>query len=750
MNLKKKFGKRNISRAALLTASLLITALLAAGCAGRVEAPVTRGPASANEKSAAKEESSIEESKIEKITAEDVKANSKSEALETAFEEASDKNSSKVQSPKEKSEDKAGSNANTEDKADAKADKEDIKNSAADSGSKGGKNAAASTEDEDAVKPEGGKSSQKPNKAAKAPEIENNGGYFVRCGDYVYFRIYGPDALPDTALFAGFMQPVPGSMSSIWRLNLKTNQYEKLFNDGGYGGLWFFQDALWLNRSTEYGDIVYNVDLETYEKHDITWGRIACISSDASHLVYEGTLDNGTQAFFVTGEEEMDQVVYATEGEHLVCCGAVGRDLYFISRNYSADEERDELWQMQSPVGNGDGKLICLGVFPKEEGSSSEFVQFLPAKDRVYVSVEYRQGTGHFYAGSHYVSAIPGKEDSMELLDEEADAVRGRLFEKLQKETGNSGETYEEESMKMYLDGSGKLGFSYHAAGEVGLRYNDGAFDLVLYESPEALSSEDAQTVFENWLPEFEYASEDDISCNEQVMEYVGGKVFTMYTESTRAPEEDIGWRYAYRLVRTNYEYFDSSDASGTDTKGLRHIDSVDAARRLAPEEVQDLAKRLNPDYYGFFLSDYHDPTEIKWREVCYGGAGIDKGLTGKQKQAYLDLLGETEFYSDITAIDETDLRNFVKKTTGTPYDDAKYPLKEDWDIVPGTNIYVFQHGDTNYQSVQFESGWDLGNDAYRLHYTVAAPDHDFGTWPYVVTFRIENGRWVFMSNLPE
>ena len=49
-------------------------------------------------------------------------------------------------------------------------------------------------------------------------------------------------------------------------------------------------------------------------------------------------------------------------------------------------------------------------------------MQFLSDGDRIYVSVEYREGTGHFYAGSHYVSAIPGKEDSMELMDEEAAA----------------------------------------------------------------------------------------------------------------------------------------------------------------------------------------------------------------------------------------------------------------------------------------------------------------------------------------
>lgn len=584
----------------------------------------------------------------------------------------------------------------------------------------------------------------------KDPDIENNGGYFVRKGDYVYFRVYGQDALPETALWADFMQPVPGSTSSVWRLNLKTNQYEKLFDDGGYGGLWFFQDSLWLNRYTDFGNIVYCVDPDTFEMRDLAWGKISGISPDGSHLVYENYNDKGNQAFYVTGDEEMDQVVYATEGETLTFCGVVGRDLFFLSHNYGSEGGRDELWQMESGNAGEDGKLILLGVFPDDDPGSAQFVQFLPDKDKVYVSVEYREGTGHFYAGSHYASAIPGKENSLMLLDDDAAAAREKIFEKLEKAGDDNAYGYDEQTLKMYPGTSGKPAFAPHLAGETAVRYNDGAYDLVLYDSPDAVLPSDAVTIFENWLPEFEYTDESEISCNPQIMEYVGNKVFTFYTESVRAPEEDIGWRYAYRLIRTNYEYFDPADPSGTDTGPLRHIDTVEAARRLSSEAIAELDSQLDPNYYGFFLSTYHDPTEIRWSEVFYNGAGIDTSLSETQMSDYMEASGIEELYTDVTAIHEKDIRNFVRKTTGTSYDDAKHPLKGSWDPVPNSDLYAFMHGDTNYQSVSFEGGWDLGSDTYRLFYTVSSPDRDFESWPYKVTFRIENGEWIFVSNLPE
>jgi hypothetical protein len=588
--------------------------------------------------------------------------------------------------------------------------------------------------------------------AADSADLENNGGYFVRRGDSIYFRIYGPDALPSTALWAEFMQPVTGGISAIWKLDLKTNQYEKLFDDSGWGGLWFFKEKLWLNRSTDFGDIVYCVDLDTFEKQDLAWGQIRGISTDGSHLVYEGHTDDAAQALFVTGDEKMDQVVSATDQEYLTYCGAVGRDLFFLARTYEDDKGSDELWELKAPEGKaeGDPDLIRLGTFPDSEyGSVAEFVQFLSDGDRIYVSVEYREGTGHFYAGSHYVSAIPGKEDSMELMDEEAAKIDAHI-QKVREEADYEKDFVQDpETLKMYIGSDGKPAFAYHLAGDLELSYREDVRDLILYDSTEDIIASDGITIFEGWLPVFDYAEEGGISCNEQVMEYVDGKVFTVYTESVRDPEEDIGWRYAYRLGRTIYEYFDPEDTDA-DTGALRHIDSVDAARRLDSEEITELNRKLDPDYCGFFLSDYHDPTEISWAEVLYNGAGMDTGITDEQIRELLDVTGEEELFTDVTAISGKDLRDFVKRTTGTAYDDAKYPLEGLWTYLPKYDLYTFQHGDTNAREIEFDGGWDLVNHVYRLHYTGQSPDHDFDSWPYMATVRIENGSWTFLSNLPE
>lgn len=588
--------------------------------------------------------------------------------------------------------------------------------------------------------------------AADSADIENNGGYFVRRGDSVYFRIYGPDALPSTALWAAFMQPVTGGSSAIWRLDLKTNRYEKLFDDNGWGGLWFFKEKLWLNRSTDFGDIIYCVDLESFEKQDLDWGQIRGISTDGSHLVYEGHTGEAAQALFVTGDEEMDQVVSATEQEHLTYCGAVGRDLFFLARTYEDDKGSDELWELKAPEGKaeGDPDLIRLGTFPDSEyGSAAEFVQFLADGDRIYVSVEYREGTGHFYAGSHYVSAIPGKEDSMELMDEEAAKIDAHI-QKVREEADYEKDFVQDpETLKMYIGSDGKPAFAGHLAGDLELNNREDVRDLILYDSPEDVIASDGITVFEGWLPVFDYSKEEGISCNEQVMEYVGDKVFAVYTESVRDPEEDIGWRYAYRLGRTIYEYFDPEDTDA-DTGALRHIDSVDAARRLDPEEITELNRRLDLNYCGFFLSDYHDPTEINWAEVLYDGAGIDTRITDDQIQELLDVTGEEELYTDVTAIRGKDLQDFVQYMTGTSYDDAQYPLDGSWTYLPKYDLYAFQHGDTNARQIEFNGGWDLGDHVYRLQYTGRSPDHNFGSWPYMATVRIENDRWTFLSNLPE
>ena len=370
-------------------------------------------------------------------------------------------------------------------------------------------------------------------------------------------------------------------------------------------------------------------------------------------------------------------------------------------------------------------------------------MQFLADKDKIYVSVEYREGTGHFYAGSHYVSALPGKKNSMKLLDQEAQKAREAADKAAAKSAGKSGQEEDPETLKMYLDKAGRIAFAPHLLGEMDVRYEDGAFDLVLYDRAGILTEQDAVTVRKAWLPEFEYADEKDISCNPQIMEYVGGRAFTVYTESMRDPENDIGWRYAYKLSRTVYELCEPE-------KDAEQIAAVEAARFLTPEEVTAFNKELDPDLCGFFLSDYRNPTEINWSEVLYNGAGISVQPGKKELDAYLEASGMDELYTDVTAIRGKDLNSFVFKTTGTPYKNALRPLILSWTYLPKYDLYLHMAGDTNHQQIEFSNGWDLGDHTYRLRYTVNAPDREHESWPYEATVRVENGQWTFLSNLPE
>ena len=93
---------------------------------------------------------------------------------------------------------------------------------------------------------------------------------------------------------------------------------------------------------------------------------------------------------------------------------------------------------------------------------------------------------------------------------------------------------------------------------------------------------------------------------------------------------------------------------------GLRRIEAdaeqiaaVEAARFLTPEEVTAFNKELDPDHYGFFLSDYRNPTEINWSEVLYNGAGISVQPGKKELDAYLEASGMDELYTEIMAKDE-------------------------------------------------------------------------------------------------
>ncbi|MCR5686568.1 MAG: YARHG domain-containing protein [Lachnospiraceae bacterium] len=163
----------------------------------------------------------------------------------------------------------------------------------------------------------------------------------------------------------------------------------------------------------------------------------------------------------------------------------------------------------------------------------------------------------------------------------------------------------------------------------------------------------------------------------------------------------------------------------------------------MRASELESIEKKLNGrEYYGFLIGAFAEPAYIDWDEVFYDGAGFARyPVSDRVKAAYLHKTGFDEIMTDIVAVSGDDVRSFVRETTGCSYSDMKYPLE--WAYLKDYDLYVCEHGDTNYRSVTVTGGMRDGDD-YRIVYE--APD----CIEYCVAFEDVNGKYRFLYNLPK
>ena len=169
--------------------------------------------------------------------------------------------------------------------------------------------------------------------------------------------------------------------------------------------------------------------------------------------------------------------------------------------------------------------------------------------------------------------------------------------------------------------------------------------------------------------------------------------------------------------------------------------------RQMTDEELTALTASLDYADNGFFLSTYDRPEEIDWNEVCYCGAGISAHLSDAARAAYEARYGE--IFTDLEAIYTADLEDLAWDKTQTPYAVARRPVSlAGWDYLDDFDLWVFQHGDTNMQTISFTDGWRNGS-MYELYYQ----RYDYETWtserPFVMHAYIRDGEWQYVSNLP-
>ena len=134
----------------------------------------------------------------------------------------------------------------------------------------------------------------------------------------------------------------------------------------------------------------------------------------------------------------------------------------------------------------------------------------------------------------------------------------------------------------------------------------------------------------------------------------------------------------------------------------------------LSQEELEKAQAYFNKvENNGFLCSEYSNTKDISLIQLIYNGAGISEEMTEQERADYKD-----EIYTDITKIPKKALEELTKNklnielTSINGYEEfEKNFYSEKYDC------YYLQHGDTNYQAVEFVSGEKNNDGTYTFIY---------------------------------
>jgi hypothetical protein len=165
----------------------------------------------------------------------------------------------------------------------------------------------------------------------------------------------------------------------------------------------------------------------------------------------------------------------------------------------------------------------------------------------------------------------------------------------------------------------------------------------------------------------------------------------------------------------------------------------------LSQEELEKAQAYFNKaENNGFLCSEYNNPKDISLIQLVYNGAGIDEKMTEEEKADYKD-----EIYTDIIKVSRKALEELTKRklnielTSINDYEEFKknyYSEKYD--------CYYLQHGDTNYQQIEFLSGEKNDDDTYTFIYN-GYSHTTFTQQEFKLKCYIDNDVYVIISNLP-
>lgn len=378
-------------------------------------------------------------------------------------------------------------------------------------------------------------------------DVENNGTAYVRVGNRVYFREYGPDSLITVAMFGRFSDAwsESGSESSIAYIDLDDGTVNTAFASNSYGNLYVANGEFYLQERVDGVDTVVRRSLDGNMLEVVREGKLLGVTDGGLVAIEQSDVDASHREHRFYLHLDGKEVASYQSQTNLIFAGLLDSGLFLLEQESSgtgaSTKDSYTLWQLEP---DGDGSLLRFGELDAQDKfhwSSAEPESFVSSGDQIGLVVGNYEGTGHFLSNAIIVTAVSGKEGSLSVVDVDAGV-------------DEKAEGYLESAAfcpKLTVTESGSIEAVPHLPREAQVfwrKANDKSVqmigDLRIYDG----------TSWQTSCPGFmSYDTDDDNRSFVQHLESVGTTVYATLADARANPSENVGWRNAYSLLSTSY-----------------------------------------------------------------------------------------------------------------------------------------------------------------------------------------------------
>ena len=360
--------------------------------------------------------------------------------------------------------------------------------------------------------------------AFKENQVYNNGNYFVRIRDKVYFRNISTDSLDEGMIFGEFLQNEQELASCpLICYDLNTCSWIETCSIYGVGKLYACPEGFYMEQPDPGRPLNVCTDLFDPVTGDSSFycsGKPLGVSESGEILAVKQYKDNTgwdiSRLVLIKNGEEIASLDSETDNYEYI--GFAGNTL--ITMRFSENDG----YTLCSVDENGN--ITELGLIGNTDNGYAELEQFGFIRGDIYVCLGYYEGSGHFLNAWKIIKATPGEKGSIETIRDCNDVY-----------SNNEGEESDPTVPEFFIDDKGNLDCADHIRYEAFMGKGEKANDLLYYND-----AYDECLIVKDFIDTSDYSNCSII----QDMESIAETAFVIYADAKEDSKYDIGWRTGY------------------------------------------------------------------------------------------------------------------------------------------------------------------------------------------------------------